>query len=311
MPMKVHTYPEGLLSREQLVFSVIFARKDGKWLMCRHKDRDTWEFPGGHIEEGETALDCAMRELFEETGAQGTFTRIGDYGVERENSTRCGALYLCDINALSPLPQYSEMAECRFFALPPENLTYPLIQGPLYRHVQGYLNTITAPDEIWDILDENKQPTGRTHRRGDPLKTGDRHLVVDVWMRRKDGRFLLTRRAPTKGYPLMWETTGGSSASGESSLQAALREAEEEAGMHLNPQQGKLIYSYMRPDHFKDVWIFDHEAELDDVVLQEGETVDARLATVNEILELYRKNELVPYIYLEVLRHFLTADHQE
>ncbi|MBR0319456.1 MAG: NUDIX domain-containing protein, partial [Clostridia bacterium] len=127
------------------------------------------------------------------------------------------------------------------------------------------------------------------------------------WMQRKDGRFLLTRRAPTKGYPLMWETTGGSSASGESSLQAALREAQEEAGMQLDPQQGKLVYSYMRPDHFKDVWVFDHEAALDEVILQEGETVDARLATMEEILELYQKNELVPYTYLDTLCRYLSS----
>ena len=305
--MNVYTYPEGTIARDRLTFSVIFARKDGKWLLCRHRERDTWEFPGGHIEEGETPPDCAQRELFEETGAKGVFTRIGDYGVERENGIRYGALFLCDIDTVSALPPCSEMAECRFFAVPPENMTYPTIQGPLYRHVQGFLNTITAPDEIWDILDENKQPTGRTHRRGDPLPAGDRHLVVDVWMQRKDGRFLLTRRAPTKGYPLMWETTGGSSASGESSLQAALREAQEEAGMHLNPQQGKLVYSYMRPDHFKDVWVFDHEAALDEVILQEGETVDARLATMEEILELYQKNELVPYTYLDTLCRYLSS----
>ena len=36
----------------------------------RHKDRSTFEIPGGHIEDGEDYISCAKRELYEETGAK-------------------------------------------------------------------------------------------------------------------------------------------------------------------------------------------------------------------------------------------------
>ncbi len=35
---------------EKLKFAVIFAKSDGKFVLCKHKMRDTLEFPGGHRE---------------------------------------------------------------------------------------------------------------------------------------------------------------------------------------------------------------------------------------------------------------------
>ncbi|GHU90667.1 hypothetical protein FACS1894202_10830 [Clostridia bacterium] len=68
--ISVSIAPLGTLESYQ--FTVIFAqygRVGGGWLYARRKDRDTWETAGGHIEPGETPLDCAKRELYEETGA--------------------------------------------------------------------------------------------------------------------------------------------------------------------------------------------------------------------------------------------------
>ena len=53
----------------QLKFAVIIAKAHGKWVFCRHRQRDTYELPGGHREAGESILDAATRELQEETGA--------------------------------------------------------------------------------------------------------------------------------------------------------------------------------------------------------------------------------------------------
>ena len=48
---------------------MIIAKTEGKWVFCRHRERDTYEIPGGHREPGETVLEAARRELQEETGA--------------------------------------------------------------------------------------------------------------------------------------------------------------------------------------------------------------------------------------------------
>ncbi len=50
-------------------FAVIISQSNGKWVFCKHKERDTYEVPGGHRETGENILETAKRELQEETGA--------------------------------------------------------------------------------------------------------------------------------------------------------------------------------------------------------------------------------------------------
>ena len=65
--LEVNFYDE--VDDSLLKFAVIISKADGKWVFCKHKERDTYEIPGGHREEGELILDTAKRELREETGA--------------------------------------------------------------------------------------------------------------------------------------------------------------------------------------------------------------------------------------------------
>ena len=287
--------PADVVPAADIRIAVVFARYQGKWILCRHKERDTWEFPGGHREKDETPLDAAKRELYEETGAlEFELTAVSAYQVSKP-----ALLYFAEVTKLGPIPDDSEMAEIALMDYLPENLTYPDIHGPLFKCVQVWLNTQSKADEVWDVYDINRNLTGRTHRRGDLLPEGDYHLVVDVWMQRSDGKMLITKRSPNKGYPNMWEMTGGSAVTGDDSLTAALREAEEETGLHLHPENGRLVMHYMRNSAHKDVWLFREEFELSDVVLQEGEMCDKRIATLEDVEKLYRDGQFVPVPYFD------------
>lgn len=113
-------------------FVVIFARYRDKWLYCRHKKRDTWETAGGHIEIGETALEAAKRELYEETGAFKFDIRpLFDYSVHTPTDFSNGQVYLAEINELSDIPD-SEMCEVALFDTYPNELTYPHILPVLF-----------------------------------------------------------------------------------------------------------------------------------------------------------------------------------
>ena len=69
--------------------------------------------------------------------------------------------------------------------------------------------------EFWDIYDSNKKLTGRTMKRNDwILQDGEYHLTVLGVVRRRDGKFLITRRVMTKAWaPGWWEVSGGGAVS--------------------------------------------------------------------------------------------------
>lgn len=136
--MKTTAYPLGRL--DDYKFTVVFARYQGAWLLCRHKGRNTWENAGGHIEADECPLDCAKRELHEETGALDfDIWPVCDYWACREpheeypTTWANGQVFLAEVRSLGPLPRGSEMAEIRRFdSYPLGDATYPEITREIY-----------------------------------------------------------------------------------------------------------------------------------------------------------------------------------
>lgn len=58
--------------------SALVMHPDGdKVLLGLHRAFKTWQFPGGHVEEGEAPHETAEREVLEETGVRVTIDRDG------------------------------------------------------------------------------------------------------------------------------------------------------------------------------------------------------------------------------------------
>ena len=124
-----------------LRFVVIVARSGGKWVFCKHRERDTFEVPGGHREPGESILTAAKRELEEETGAVSyTLTPVCVYSVTGKNRVNetgqetFGMLFCGEIRAFAP-ELHSEMEKVYLLDGLPEQWTYPLIQPKLLEEV--------------------------------------------------------------------------------------------------------------------------------------------------------------------------------
>lgn len=150
-------------------------------------------------------------------------------------------------------------------------------------------------DEKWDLYDENRELTGETMMRGTSVPEGCYHIVVSIWLRNHEGKYLMSRRSENKNWsPGVWETTGGAVQSGETSLDAAVREVREELGLELDKDKGKLIRSVRSEplQDFYDAWIFDVETELSDLTVQTEEVSEVKWMDSDEIDALWQENKL-------------------
>ena len=128
------------IANERLKYAVIVARLSESWVFVRHRERDTWEIPGGHREHGEHIDYTAKRELYEETGAEKFDIRpVCVYSVsDHDCKETFGGLFFAQLGKLGKLPDL-EIAEIIMSPRLPDRLTYPAIQPLLFDKVRSVL----------------------------------------------------------------------------------------------------------------------------------------------------------------------------
>ncbi len=149
--------------------------------------------------------------------------------------------------------------------------------------------------EYWDLYDKDRNKLDKVVKRGDYLNDDEYHLVVNAWIKNSKGEFLITQRVENKPHPLMWECTGGSAVKGETSKMAALREVKEELGIDISNCDATFVGSTLRyyegcPD-ILDVWLFNCDAPIEEIKIQEEEVNDVMWASPSKIKELYDNNK--------------------
>src|SRR5690625_4720537 len=78
----------------------VICQFQDKWLLTEHKERGL-EFPGGNVEEGESAVQGAIREVKEETGALiNQMSYVGQYFVNGKKKPVIKNIYFAQIQKL-------------------------------------------------------------------------------------------------------------------------------------------------------------------------------------------------------------------
>ena len=124
---------------ELLRFAVVIAKHDGKWVFCKHKERETLEFPGGHKETAELILETAKRELMEETGAVKfeirpicVYSVTGKTRVNETGEESFGGLFYAEIASFGEIHS-EKIVLCDAL---PENQKYPEITPTLLKEAE-------------------------------------------------------------------------------------------------------------------------------------------------------------------------------
>jgi len=152
--------------------------------------------------------------------------------------------------------------------------------------------------ETCDIVDELGNRTGRIVTRGTDLAPGEFYPVVHVWIRDELNKYLIQQRAfHLTSSPGVWAVTVGYVLAGEDSISAAIREVEEELGIHVLPSQLKQIDRHSLDNRVEDIWLAEISSNLVGTPILGPEVADWKWVSKVELEQMVSRNNFFRYSY--------------
>ena len=172
-------------------------------------------------------------------------------------------------------------------------------------------------EELIEVLNKDGTQTGKVVTRKEAHEKGLLHRIVVIAIIDKEGHILMQQRAKNKETnPGKWDVSvAGHVSAGQTSLQAAIREVEEEVGIHLEEKELEYILTYKKEsivmEHFISNHIFDfylvkrNKIDLEQVKIQKSEVEQVKLCNKKEVEEMIKKNITVERkpVYEELIKY--------
>lgn len=313
--------------------TLCYIEKDGQYLMLHRikkkndVNKDKWIGIGGHFEDEESPEDCLLREVYEETGLtltsyqfRGLVTFISGTGITEYMSlytadafqgdiTDCneGVLEWVKIEDIWKLNIWE--GDKIFFRLLDEKESFfslKLVYDGTDKLIDAVLNGKSM--ELFDILNPDGTKTGLIQERGVTHREGSLHGTVHMWIvRPKEHGYdvLLQKRSLQKdSFPGCYDTSSaGHISAGDEPLPSAIRELQEELGIHADPKGLTLIGTHCCKTHanfkgipfndheFSHIFVYDKPVDTDALSLQPEEVDEVRWMDMEECLKMVTQSE--------------------
>ncbi len=147
--------------------------------------------------------------------------------------------------------------------------------------------------EYWDIYDKDRNLTGKIIRRGDTFEENEYYVCCEIWITNSERKLLMALRHPSKKAGNMWEFVGGGVLAGETTKQAAVREVKEEVGIDIKLEELELLDTYSFKNYFMDIFVVKADVDIESLVLQENEVIDAKWVTRSEVAKMIEEGVVV------------------
>ena len=150
--------------------------------------------------------------------------------------------------------------------------------------------------EVFDLYDSEFNKLNKDMVRGSANNDGEYHLVVHIWIRNSSGQYIIQQRNKASDrVPYQWACTAGAVQKNESSIEGAIRETQEEIGVHLTKEQFSLVHRYFVDDkvanYIVDCYLVEADIELQDLTIDTVEVKDIMYKDMSGIKEMIRNNQ--------------------
>ncbi len=172
-------------------------------------------------------------------------------------------------------------------------------------------------EELIDVLDENGNKTGKILTRKQIHEQGLWHRIVVVAVIDKNGNILMQQRSKNRiKNPLKWDVSAaGHVSSGQTSIEAAVRETMEEIGIDVKEEELKYVITYKEnvrvEENYKDRQIYDcyiiekEKIDISNIKIQESEVEQVKLCNLKEFNEILESKNIMnrTELYKEIIKH--------
>lgn len=155
--------------------------------------------------------------------------------------------------------------------------------------------------EYWDVYDKKGKWKRRVIKKGERLKNDEYHIIVEGWILRDDGNFIIQRRAlDKKSFAGMWYcSAGGSVISRETPKEGMVREFKEELGIDISEDELSLKRIITERNTIFYIYLVRKNISLDEITLQEEEVMDVDLADPSKIKKMVEDKTFIGLEYYE------------